>query len=175
MKLFCLPTLSLCKALRTLFCWFHNDVISVLAPLTQPIFQDFTASFLTLTIFTRWFCPLVFFSLQRKKSYGNSAKMQMPSFPLCLIGFKSLQAWYSSWWFRFLYLIYNVHSVHCVQTEKSVHYFFLKKTSSTNFCNAGKMWLNWMMLVRETKVQLIYRQIGGFLVPHSNGGKYKFN
>ena len=139
MELFCLPTLSLCKALRTLFCWFHNDVISVLAPLTQPIFQRFHSELLNFNNFYQMILsPLVFFSLQRKKSYGNGAKMQTPSFPLCLIGFKSLQAWYSSWWFRFLYLIYNVHSVHCVQTEKSLHYFFLKKTSSTNFCNAGK-------------------------------------
>ena len=102
--------------------------------------KDFTASCLTLTIFTRWFCPLVFFSLQRKKSYGNGAKMQTPSFPLCLIGFKSLQAWYSSWWFRFLYLshLQCAQCTLCTNREKCALLFFLKKTSSTNFCNAGK-------------------------------------
>ena len=72
MELFCLPTLSLCKALRTLFCWFHNDVISVLAPLTQPIFQRFHSELLNFNNFYQMILsPLVFFSLQRKKKKNS--------------------------------------------------------------------------------------------------------
>ena len=86
MELFCLPTLSLCKALRTLFCWFHNDVISVLAPLTQPIFQRFHSELLNFNNFYQMILsPLVFFLFSERKAMEMVRKCKRQVFPFALL------------------------------------------------------------------------------------------
>ena len=126
--------------------------------------------------FILWGRTLVFFLFSERKAMEMVRKCKRQVFPFALLDSNLFKHgillddldFSISFTMCTVYIVYK-------QRKECTTFFFWKRPAAPIFATQGKMWLNWMMLVRETKVQLIYRQIGGFLVPHSNGGKYKFN